>query len=88
MKFIPFMLALIGLISISYVVHESIHWVGVEEPIRMCFGIEGELDDPAGVSGAKVYFTGRNFWYGSELVAYAIQVVFVVGGMVLLLKRY
>lgn len=75
-----FLFTIIGVGTSALIVHESVHWFGVEEPTRMCFGYmsgegmnEQEGEDLVGV----VYYEGQSFWFSAEW--FALLVSFIYG---------
>ena len=87
-KFFPYFLALIGIMLLSFVVHELVHLGAAPHPTEICIGLNtNNATNVLKMSGGHVSIIGEMPFYGSEWVAYSVQLLFIMGMITLLIKK-
>ena len=87
-KFFVFFLALLGLVLLSFPVHELVHWNAADHPTKVCIGLEthNSTNPFTWAAGQTFFYDDALPWYGDEWAAYTVQVAFLLLGIAVLLK--
>ena len=84
-----YFLALLGLVLLSFPLHELVHLNAAEHPTKVCVGLEthNSTNPLTWAAGQTFFYDDALPWYGDEWAAYTIQATFLLTGMFFLLKH-